>query len=195
MFFGCNLISLSLPNFSLTFDPIRAVKTIPRSSANVPIRIVASNAEFWRQKSQSETVFDYDWTYTPQSFSGTIEGSFTCVNSDEEIDFNRLKQQDPILFFDENILFEDELGDNGISLLSVKLRVMNYGFYVLLNHFLRVDQVVFKSISTRYFHSFNQNFILKENRTCEDSFESIQQVKQTRKQQNFNAVMTSYFRK
>ena len=177
MFFGCNLISISSPNFCLTFDPIRAVKTIAKSSENVPIRILASHNEFWRQKSQSETVFDYDWTYTPESFTGTQEGTFTCINSDEEIDFNRLKQQDPILFFDENILFEDELGDNGISLLSVKLRVMNYGFYVLLNHFLRVDQIIFKSISTRFFHSFNQNFILKEIRTCEDSFESIQQVK------------------
>ena len=38
-----------------------------------------------------------------------------------EIDFNRLKQQDPILFFDDNILYEDELGDNGISILSVKI--------------------------------------------------------------------------
>lgn len=179
MFFGCNLISLSSPTFSLTFDPITALKTVSKSAANVPIRIAASQAEFWRQRSQSETVFDYDWTYSPsQSFTGTQEGTFRISPSDEEIDFNRLKQQDdPILFFDENILFEDELGDNGISLLSVKLRVMNYGFYVLLNHFLRVDQVIFKSTSTRYFHSFDKQFILKEIRTCEDSFESIQQVK------------------
>lgn len=176
MFFGCNLISLSTTNFSLTFDPIRAIKTIAKSSASVPIRIAASHEEFWRQKSQSEPIFDYDWTYTPQSFTGTQEGAISCMETGEEIDFNRLKHQDPILFFEENILFEDELGDNGISLLSVKLRVMNYGFYVLLNHFLRVDQVVFKSTSTRYFHSFDQNFILKEERTCEDSFESIQQV-------------------
>ena len=180
MFFGCNSVSISSSKFSLSFDPVAAVKTISKSSANVPIRIAASHAEFWRQRSQSETIFDYDWTYNPQTYSGTTEGDFSIKNSEEEIDFNRLKQQDPILFFDENILFEDELGDNGISLLSVKLRVMNYGFYVLLNHFLRVDQVVFKSTSTRYFHSFNQNFILKETRTCEDSFESVQQVNQNR---------------
>lgn len=177
MFFGCNLISLTKSNFSLTFDPIRAVKTVSKSSASVPIRIAASHDEFWRQKSQSEPVFDYDWTYTPQGYEGTQEGSVSCIETTEEIRFDLLMDvSHPILFFDENILFEDELGDNGISLLSIKLRVMDYGFYALLNHFLRVDQVVFKSTSTRYFHLFHNNFILKESRTCEGSFESIQQV-------------------
>lgn len=32
-----------------------------------------------------------------------------------------LQRQDPILFFDEVPLFEDELHDNGMSILSVKL--------------------------------------------------------------------------
>ena len=53
---------------------------------------------------------------------------------------------------------------------------MDYGFYVLLNHFLRVDQVIFKSAATRYYHDFSTNFIIREIRTSEDSFESIQEV-------------------
>ena len=53
---------------------------------------------------------------------------------------------------------------------------MDYGFYVLLNHFLRVDQVIFKSAATRYYHDFSPNFIIREIRTSEDSFESIQEV-------------------
>lgn len=182
MFFGCNSISISSPsnNFSITFDPITAVKNVSKSSENVPIRIAASQVEFWRQRAQSETIFDYDWTFTPQNYSGSITGNLPETHStNEEIDFNRLKRkEDPILFFDENILFEDELGDNGISLLSVKIRVMDYGFLVLLNHFLRVDQVIFKATSTRFFHSFGDNFILKESRTSQDSFESIREVKE-----------------
>ncbi len=33
---------------------------------------------------------------------------------------DKLRRPDPILFFDEMVLFEDELGDNGCAMLSVK---------------------------------------------------------------------------
>jgi hypothetical protein len=39
----------------------------------------------------------------------------------EKIDIERLKRPDPILFFTEVHLYEDELSDNGISSMSVKL--------------------------------------------------------------------------
>lgn len=129
MFFGCNKISLSnsSKNISLIFDPITAVKTVSKSADDVPIKIAASHADFWRQRSQSEVIFDYDWTYTPQSYKGVIEGDCDIMENREiEINYNRLKQQDPILFFDENILYEDELGDNGISIITVKLVNYNY---------------------------------------------------------------------
>lgn len=105
----------------MEFSPIEAIKTVSKSAEAVPIRIAASHADFWRQRSECETIFDYDWTYSPQSYRGTCE-TVSCQESDLEIDFNRLKrQEDPILFFDENILYEDELGDNGISIIYVKL--------------------------------------------------------------------------
>jgi type 2A phosphatase activator TIP41 len=130
MFFGCNRVSIRGPvrdetePFELVFDPVEAVKMVSKSAEDVPIRVSASNAEFWRQRSQSEIVFDYDWTFTPRSYCGTLKNSHESEVEDlmsHEIDYNRLKQQDPILFFDENILYEDELGDNGISIVSVKL--------------------------------------------------------------------------
>lgn len=123
MFFGCNQVTISNPaNFSLSFNPIDAVKTVSKSADSVPIRIAASHADFWRQRSQSEVIFDYDWTYTPQSYHGAIYENNQDTPCSLEIDYNRLKQQDePILFFEENILYEDELGDNGISIISVKL--------------------------------------------------------------------------
>jgi hypothetical protein len=54
---------------------------------------------------------------------------------------------------------------------------MEYGFYVLLNHFLRVDGVIFKSCATRYYHEFANDFIIQEVRNCEDSFDSVCEVK------------------
>lgn len=37
------------------------------------------------------------------------------------IDINRLRKQEPILFYDENILYEDELADNGTAMLMIRL--------------------------------------------------------------------------
>ncbi len=51
---------------------------------------------------------------------------------------------------------------------------MEYGFLVLFNHFLRVDRVLFKVSSCRYYHEFGQNVIIRELRCAEDSFEAVQ---------------------
>lgn len=37
------------------------------------------------------------------------------------IDYERLKMREKILFFDEVILYEDELDDNGCAVLSAKI--------------------------------------------------------------------------
>lgn len=39
----------------------------------------------------------------------------------EGIDYSRLKQQEKIYFYDDVILYEDELADNGTALLNVKI--------------------------------------------------------------------------
>lgn len=39
----------------------------------------------------------------------------------EQIDLELLKAKEPILFYSDNILFEDELGDNGSAMLNAKI--------------------------------------------------------------------------
>lgn len=39
----------------------------------------------------------------------------------ERIDMEKLKAREHIMFFDEVLLFEDELHDHGVSMLSVKI--------------------------------------------------------------------------
>jgi type 2A phosphatase activator TIP41 len=39
----------------------------------------------------------------------------------QKIDYEKLKVKEPILFFDDIILYEDELDDNGVSKLSAKI--------------------------------------------------------------------------
>lgn len=51
---------------------------------------------------------------------------FQSVPTDEQINTERLKQRDKILFYSEIMLFEDELHDSGCSFLSVKIVSTNY---------------------------------------------------------------------
>lgn len=47
--------------------------------------------------------------------------SVQVAESDVGIDYEKLKVQEKIHFFDEVVLFEDELADNGIAVLRVKI--------------------------------------------------------------------------
>lgn len=105
-------------------------------------------------------MLDYDWTYQSH-YCGSLQSPFEIdiIDTNETIDYSRLKPSNPdsstILFYDENCLYEDEMGDNGSSNFSVKLRVMPFGAFVLVRNFVRVDKVIFKSIEHRYWIEFD----------------------------------------
>lgn len=50
---------------------------------------------------------------------------------------------------------------------------MDYGFLILLSHYLRVDQVTFKRNTIRYYHEFGRDFMIRECKSCEDPFDAI----------------------
>ncbi|KAM1152170.1 hypothetical protein ACFX2J_034648 [Malus domestica] len=52
--------------------------------------------------------------------------------TEEKIDVVALASKEPILFYDEVVLYEDELADIGVSLLTVKVRVMPTSWFLLL---------------------------------------------------------------
>ena len=66
------------------------------------------------------------------------------------------------MFFDEVVLYEDELDDNGCAKLSVKLRVMQSGFFILQRFYLRVDQTLIRVFDTRIYWEVENNFLLRE---------------------------------
>ncbi len=70
-------------------------------------------------------------------------------SASEGLDYDFLTQRKPILLFGEINLFEDELGDNGTSILNAKIRVMSTGFFVLQRFFLRVDGSLLRVLDTR----------------------------------------------
>jgi type 2A phosphatase activator TIP41 len=128
-----------------------------------------------------DKVIDYDWTYQ-SSYCGTITSGNDAAfeKTSESIDYNRLKPSNPkasqILFYDENCLYEDEMGDNGTSSFTIRLRVMPIGIFVLVRNFVRVDKVVFKSIEHRYWIEFaeaSMGKVLKEKRIRQQSYGAV----------------------
>ncbi|KAI9183439.1 Tap42 interacting protein [Blastocladiella emersonii ATCC 22665] len=102
----------------------------------------------------------YDWTFSTDYVGDVASG--TVERTDQEIPLDKLRVREPILFFDENVLFEDELGDNGVSKYSIKIRVMPSGFFILARQFLRVDNVMFALHDTRLYHAFGTTSLLRE---------------------------------
>ncbi|XP_055370997.1 TIP41-like protein isoform X2 [Condylostylus longicornis] len=72
--------------------------------------------------------------------------------------------------------YQDELHDHGVATLSVKIRVMPSGFFVLLRYFLRVDNVMIKMNDTRFHYEIENDFILKEYTSREAKIEELKNV-------------------
>lgn len=81
----------------------------------------------------------YDWTYTPTDYRGSLFGDIKVSDTEQKIDYEKLKVREKILFFDEVILYEDELDDNGCAVLTTKVvrKVTQYKVYEVLITLLR----------------------------------------------------------
>ncbi|KNE64326.1 hypothetical protein, variant [Allomyces macrogynus ATCC 38327] len=113
-----------------------------------------------RPEEIQETPKPFDWTYSTD-FRGSVSNADVSTTV-EEIPLAKLAVREPILYFDENVMFEDELGDNGVSKYSVKIRVMPSGFFILARQFLRVDHVQYAFYDTRIYHAFGSDHVLRE---------------------------------
>jgi type 2A phosphatase activator TIP41 len=106
----------------------------------------------------------FDWSYTtdykgsPKSPDASVQFAAT----ETELPLHLLMRQDPILFFSSVDLFEDELADNGMSLLSIKVRVMSQRLLLLARFFLRLDGVVFRLRDTRVYIEFATGEVIRE---------------------------------
>jgi TIP41-like family len=105
-------------------------------------------------KSKPESIFHYDWTFSTP-FLVRAEGGEWIELDESGMRTELLKDQTvPILFFDDVILFEDDLHDNGIAHYSIKLRVMPTCAYILARLFIRVDNVILRLRETRVLIDF-----------------------------------------
>ncbi|KAL5788156.1 hypothetical protein ACOSP7_005105 [Xanthoceras sorbifolium] len=157
-----------------------------------PVEVPAAAQWKFRSKPFQQVILDYDYTFTtPYCGSETIEmdaekhengeildrtSSLHWEDCEEQIDMVALASKEPILFFDEVVLYEDELADNGVSLLTVKVRVMPSCWFLLLRFWLRVDGVLIRLRDTRMRCVFDDSanpVILRESCWRESTFQAL----------------------
>ena len=123
-----------------------------------------------------EVIKPFDWSYTT-NYKGTVQPPPDFQHCDHPLPLDLLRKPDPILFFDNVILYEDELADNGISMLSCKVRVMPARMLLLLRFFMRLDDVLFRLRDTRLYVDFETKEVIREYIARESDFETIKRVR------------------
>ncbi|CAG8483095.1 443_t:CDS:2 [Ambispora gerdemannii] len=181
MFFGNNRITISNEHgFEFEFSPMEALKHVDASREGGD-KVKLAYSEEWKKKSEKnhehvkDVVKSYDWTYST-TYRCTLKSAPDGQNfkpTTDRIDIEKLKLPEPINFYDENILFEDELADNGTAMLNAKMRVMPSGFFVLQRFFLRVDDVLFRLNETRVYHEFGTVYLIREYSSREEAYDKI----------------------
>ncbi|RKO85472.1 TIP41-like protein, partial [Blyttiomyces helicus] len=187
MLFGNNRLTLRHDSgLALELNAVDALKGVDATAAAAE-GIKVAYAEDWSRKSAAnhdkikDVVKPYDWTYTT-SYAGTLVDSaggsrFAFEPSEEGVDIERLKLQEPILFYEEMVLFEDELADNGTAMLTARVRVMPSCFFILMRFFLRVDDVLFRINDTRIYHEYRKPNLIREFSSREAPFAYVRQVR------------------
>lgn len=181
MIFGDNIVSVEHmeSGWRLEFNAYDALDRVDKTGRTM--LKVAYSKEWSRSRENThegikEVVKPFDWSFTTD-YKGTITNgkSFDVLPPQivEPIPIELLKRPDPILFFEEVVLYESELDDNGISMLSCKLRVMPDRMLVLCRLFMRLDDVIVRIRDTRIYVEFATGKIIRDYTEKEDAFEKV----------------------
>lgn len=178
----------------------------PSSVASVaPAKLQVASASKWNPKMYEGLVeggvkqidHGFDWTYTTKykgevisaksasaasavSDSSAAAAAAVVESTNDEIPLAMLQRPEPILWYDSIPLFEDELHDNGVASLTVKIRVMESCVLVLMQFWLRVDQILLRVYDTRLFHAFGDDAVIREQTRREDTFDELAKVRARR---------------
>jgi len=191
MIFGNSFVCVENKELGIQIDfsSIDSLRCVAKADESSLIK-VAYSQEWLKEREQwdeiNEAAPPFDWTYSTK-YSGTLTFGAGCQKIQdplERIDLEGLKIKEPIYFYTDNILFEDELGDNGSALLNVKARVMPSGFFILQRFSLRVDDVLYRFYDTRVYHRFETNKIIKEYSSREFEYNHVSKVLE---KQNLNS--------
>ncbi|KAK4074837.1 uncharacterized protein Triagg1_4986 [Trichoderma aggressivum f. europaeum] len=177
MIFGDNLVSVTHTpsNWTLAFNTADALDAVDKTDKHMLRVAYARDWESTREETTQnikEVVKPYDWSYST-TYAGTVDGAVAFAPTDKQIPIELLKRRDPILFFDEVVLYESELDDNGISLYSAKLRVHDKRMLLLCRLFMRLDNVLVRLRDTRIYVDFETDEVLREYTAKESKFADV----------------------
>ncbi|RMZ78806.1 hypothetical protein DV738_g3570, partial [Chaetothyriales sp. CBS 135597] len=178
MIFGDNYVSIQHEpsNWGIIFNAFGALNLVDKTGEK---RLKVSYSREWHASREgehdiTEVIKPFDWSYTTDYAGELAEGSKEWeVVADRQIPVELLRRPDPILFFDDVMLYEDELADNGIAMLSVKIRVMPKRLLLLQRFFMRLDNVVLRLRDTRVYIDFEEMEVLREYLEKEDEYEQV----------------------
>lgn len=176
MIFGDNYVAIEHPasGWSINFNAFDALDRVDKTGKQM---LQVAHSDEWKASREhyhediKEVVKPFDWSYSTD-YKGTVAGK-QFEQSEKEIPFELLKRPDPIRFFDEVILFEDELADNGIAMFSCKIRVMPERLLLLVRFFMRLDDVLFRIRDTRVYVEFGTGEVIREYVAREEKFEKV----------------------
>ncbi|KMU79983.1 hypothetical protein CISG_08143 [Coccidioides immitis RMSCC 3703] len=170
MIFGDNLVSIEHPQsgWGIKFNAFDALDRVDKTG-QCALKVAYSRE--W-QKSREKThegikevVKPFDWSYTTD-YKGTVTSNGNEFEpSTTPLPLDRLKRPDPILFFDDVMLYEDELADNGISMLSCKIRVLH-----------AARQRSLPPQGYQDLHRLNSREVIREYTSKEESYDAVRQT-------------------
>lgn len=184
MIFGDNMVALEHPasGWALRFLPFDALDRVDKTDRTM-LKVAYSRA--WSQSREKthegikEVVKPFDWSYSTD-YRGTLASTSAAAPpfapETAPIPIELLKRPDPILHFDEVVLYESELDDNGVSIYSIKLRVMPERMLLLARNFMRLDDVLVRVRDTRVYIDFLTHKVTREYTASEEKYDVLKQV-------------------
>ncbi|MBW0543919.1 hypothetical protein O181_083634 [Austropuccinia psidii MF-1] len=183
--FGNNSLTIRHPSsgFEYQWNTLDALLMVQSTDNEQEGYLKVAYADHWSQARKSsemitKVINPFDWTYTT-TYSGTNKSLKTKFETPPDllthpgIPLALLARPEPILFFDEVTLFEDELHDNGMTSLQVKVRVMPTCIFALSRFFLRVDGVTFRLLDVRFYIDLSTNEIIREVKAKEMKYDEV----------------------
>lgn len=177
MIFGDNFVAIehARSHWGVKFDAFGALDRVDKTGER---RLKVAYSQEWQQSREEthnikEVIKPFDWSYTTHYKGDLAPGSPEFHHDTTPIPLELLKRPDPILFFDDVILYEDELADNGITMLSCKIRVMPARLLLLCRFFMRLDNVLLRLRDTRVYVDFETGEVIREYVAREEAYDKV----------------------
>ncbi|KAL5395996.1 hypothetical protein PMIN06_000736 [Paraphaeosphaeria minitans] len=180
MIFGDNFMRIEHKpsGWHIEFNAFDALDRVDKTGDSM---LKVSYSKEWQQNRQKqfedikEVVKPFDWSYSTD-YKGSTPDTPALQPTDNPIPLALLKRPDPIHFFEDVMLYEDELADNGIAMYSCKIRVMPARLLLLGRFFMRLDHVLFRIRDTRVFVEFATGEIIREYTAREEEYETVRKT-------------------